>query len=138
MIYSDNSRLISFYTKSCRNNYYNLNDFDYITIYKTNELKKDLIYSLINTDWLINVDDIKHKSFEEIEEDCNVLENKINLLKEKINHNSPIYHNINNRIKLLQYKLSCLNEFLLTKKTEDKTITQNNFKEVSKCLYKNI
>lgn len=118
MIYSSNSFLVALYTKLSLNNY-NSND-DYITIPKS-KYNKTLIYSLITTDWLINYDDIKNKTDEEIEQICMEIENKIsklmdNSIKEKY------YCNINNKIRLLQYKLSCLTEYLSKKDNKNEII----------------
>lgn len=115
MIHSRNPRLISLYAKTNRNNSYT--DIDYITISKSSELNQSLMYALITTDWLINNEDIENKSIEEIKQECIDLENNIAILKDTTK-GRMINHNIIDRIKLLQYKLLCLNEYLSKKENE--------------------
>lgn len=98
MIHSQDPRLISLYAKYSRlrmkNSY---NDEDYITISKTKEMNKSLMYSLINADWLINSEDLKHKSREEIEQECIELEHKISSLKDS-QKEKRVSNNIDNKI----------------------------------------
>lgn len=118
MIYSENPKLISLYAFLQRHNSYN--DEDYITISKYKKGNKPKIYALINADWLINIDEINNKSIDEIENECIELENIIEELKNrKKERNTSI--SIDDRIKLLQYKLLCLHEYLSKKEIINKT-----------------
>ena len=115
MIYSNNPRLISLYTKFYLSNSSNsYDDNDYIIIHNSTDLNKSLIYAIISTDWLLNFDDIEKKSVEEIRKECLDLQNKIYELNERkkqmINH-----ENIDFKIKLYEYKLSCLKKLELNK-----------------------
>lgn len=115
MIYSKNPFLISLYTKICfNNNNSSYNDNDYITITKSTNLNKSLMYALISSDWLIDVEDLKNKSIEELHQDCIDLKNQICELnerrKQKISHGD-----IDFKIKLFEYKLSCISEIALNK-----------------------
>ncbi len=109
MIFSEDSKLISLYAR------FNLtkqtySDDDYITITKK-IINESLIYSLISTDWLINANDVNSKSVSDIEQEYIDLNNKISkLIEEK--STSPYKHKLDNKIKLYQYKLSCLKEYL--------------------------
>lgn len=121
MIYAQNVELRYLYVKFAQQSYYD--DEDYITISKYKKGNFSLLYALISADWLINVEDINNKTFEEIGEDCAILEREISELKirkqETGNHDT-----IDKRIKLLQYKLQCLSEFLVkqTGKNESQNI----------------
>jgi len=115
MIYSKNTYLVSLYAKfhliNSRSSY---NDNDYITISKSSDLNKSLIFALISTDWLLDAGYIEKKSIEEIQQECLDLQGKIHELYERrkqiINHEG-----IDFKIKLFEYKLSCLSEFTLDK-----------------------
>ena len=114
MIFSKNLRLVSLYTKFHLNNMINsYSDDDYITISKSSDLNKLRIYALISADWLLNASDLENKSIEELQQECVDLQNEISLLKEK--KKTKNYYEIGYRIKLLEYKLSCLSEFILGK-----------------------
>lgn len=128
MIYTKNSRLLSLYTKlSFSEIHYeaHYNDNDYITISKSKGKNNATIYALITTDWLINLDDLKTKSDEEIQQECTAIENEISKLKALKEEKEYSYYNIDNRIKLLQYKLFCLTEYLSKKDIQDKETQPN-------------
>lgn len=122
MIYSKNTRLISLYARFRFNNG-SYNDNDYITITNSNNLNKTFIYALISSDWLLNIEDLKNKSIEELQQECTNLQNKICELNEKrkqmINHGE-----IDFKIKLFEYKLSCLSEFTLNKENLGSNLEQ--------------
>ena len=115
MIYSKNPRLISLYARfHLNNNSKSYNDNDYITITKSSNLNKSLMYALISSDWLLNIEDLKNKSIEELQQECTNLQNKICELNEK--RKQMINHvDIDFKIKLFEYKLSCISEFALNK-----------------------
>lgn len=125
MIYSKNPRLISLYARlrfidNCSS--YNNNN-DYITITKSSNLNKSLMYALISSDWLLDIEDLKNKSIKELQQECTNLQNKICELNEKrkqmINHGE-----IDFKIKLFEYKLSCLSEFTLNKENLGSNLEQ--------------
>lgn len=112
MINSDNPRLISLYAKFNRStSSSSYDDEDYITISKDKEMNRDLIYALISADWLINYEDIKNKSTEEIKQDCIELENIIAELEKE----QRLSIKTKDKIKLLKYKLACLSKIKLQK-----------------------
>ncbi len=122
MIYSEDSRLISLYAR------FNLtkqtySDDDYITIAKRKSINKSLIYSLINADWIVNYDDIIDKSDTDLESECTELNNKISSLLEA-KEISLYKHKLENKIRLYQYKLLCLSEYL-NNRLEDTNNVEN-------------
>ena len=110
MIYSDEPRLISLYAKFNLNKQ-SYNDEDYLTFTKRKNSNKSLIYSLISADWIINYNEIADKSDSDLEQECNELSNRISSLIE-MKQNSPFKHKLEHKIKLYQYKLLCLSEYL--------------------------
>ena len=125
MIYSKNPHLVSLYAKFCLNSASSYSsDNDYITISKSSDSNKSLIYALISTDWLLDTGYIEKKSSEEIQQECLDLQNKIYELyerrKQMIN-----YGGIDFKIKLFEYKLSCLSEFTLDKVDSEKSLEQS-------------
>lgn len=130
MIYSKNPRLISLYARlRFINNSSSYNDNDYITITKSSNLNKSLMYALISSDWLLNIEDLQNKSIEELQQECTNLQNKICELNEKrkqmINHGD-----IDFKIKLFEYKLSCLSEFTLNKENLGSNLEQTTIGRV--------
>lgn len=124
MIFSEDSKLISLYARfNLTNQTYS--DDDYITITKRKSIDKSLIYSLISADWLINANDINSKSISDLEQEYIDLNNKISKLIEEKSTSSYKYK-IDNKIKLYQYKLSCLKEYL------DNRLKSNNIDNHSK------
>lgn len=119
MIYSKNLRLISFFAKfHLRPDVKLYSDDDYITILKSTNLNKSLIYALISTDWLLQLSTLENKSIEELQQDCTELQNKILELKER-KKQIPNNTDIDYRIKLYEYKLLCLSEYVQTKGQSD-------------------
>ena len=125
MIYSKNPHLVSLYAKfrlnSASSSY---SDNDYITISKSSDLNKSLIYAMISTEWLLDAGYIEKKSLEEIQQECLDLQNKIYELYER--RKQMISHvDIDFKIKLFEYKLSCLSEFILDKVDSEKNLEQS-------------
>ncbi len=108
MIYSEDSKLISLYTKFNRIKQ-SYSDDDYITITKRKPINKDLI----SADWIINAN-ISDKSVSDLEQEYNDLNIKIfKLIEAKA---TSLYKNkLDNKIRLYQYKLLCLKEYLDSK-----------------------
>ena len=68
----------------------------------------DIIVSLIiNSEWLINQDELDQKPPEEIDRECLNVQKEIDTLKQQ-----PQTEEIQNRIILLEYKLETIREFL--------------------------
>lgn len=130
MIYSKDAYLVSLYAKFHLNNSRSsYSDNDYITISKSSDLNKSLIFALISTDWLLDAGYIEKKSSEEIQQECLDLQNKIYGLyerrKQMINH-----MDIDFEIKLSEYKLSCLSEFALDKVDSERNLGQSTIERV--------
>lgn len=133
MSYSKNPRLMSLYARfRLNNNNKSYNDNDYITITKSSNLNKSLMYALISSDWLIDVEDLKNKSIEELHQDCIDLKNQICELNER--RKQMLSHgDIDLKIKLFEYKLSCISEFALNKENLGNDLEQ---KTIGKVLLK--
>ena len=128
MIYSKNPRLISLYARFRFNNG-SYNDNDYITIMNSNSLNKILIYDLISLDWLLNIEELKNKSIDELQKECMDLQNKICELSERKMH--MINHeDVDFKIKLFEYKLACLSEFTLNRVSLGRNFEQPTFERV--------
>lgn len=113
MIYSNDPRLISLHAKFNFNNS-PYKDNDYITITKSNNLNKSLIYALISTDWLLDIKTEEKKSLKELKQEYIDLQNKIYELNEKRKQMMNC-ESIDYKIKLFEYKLSCLAKITLSK-----------------------
>ena len=116
MTYSPSVALQSFFARfefvRTKNNVI-YNDEDYITISKRKKLGGRLIYALITEDWLINKDELENRTIEDINNECDELKKEIiRLLDIYEKDKSYTRHRIYDRIKLLRYKLSCLEEYL--------------------------
>ena len=86
---------------------------DYIILSRYKKGTTPYIRKLIHTPWLINEEEIEQKTITELEQDCIQV---IQMIKRK--------HDFNTK-KLLEYKLNCLEEYLLQRKL------QENIKEYS-------
>lgn len=85
-------------------------DEDYINISKYKKGNKALIFAILNTDWLLRLEDLENKTEDELEYEILCLQNNLNATKKKENSNNA--YNIENHIKLLEYKLSCLETYM--------------------------
>lgn len=129
MIYSNNPRLISLYTKlqHSKNKY---KDNDYIPITKSTSINESQIYALLSADWLLDMEVVRNKSLEELREECDNLQNQIARLNETRN-NAVNPTNLDNKIRLLKYKLSNLIEITLTKADSSKILATPRIEEVN-------
>lgn len=114
MRYSQNPQLLSLFAKLNLNTPYN--DEDYINISKRKKENRTLIYALVSAEWILNLEELENKSPEELEKECFDLQNRINVIKS--NKNKKHLTETTGRLHLLEYKLTCLSEFLLSKKDE--------------------
>ena len=68
----------------------------------------DIIVALIiNSDWLVNQDELEKKTIEEIDQECLNTQQQIDTLKQQ-----PQTEETQNRIILLEYKLETIREYL--------------------------
>lgn len=138
MIYSSSVPLQAYYAMfefiRTKNNII-YNDEDYITISKRKKANDRLIYALITEDWLINKDEIESKTTKDIKNECNGLKKEIlRLLDIYEQDKTYIRHRVSGRVKLLRYKLSCLEEYC---KNMENTY-QDSEQQDNTCLKKKV
>ena len=133
MIYSKSFRMVSLHAKCQRNKIHTkLNDEDYITINKIKKgskkesVNKELIYDIITSDWIINAEEIENKSNETLEKELQNIESEIQKLNIKLTKNAFSKSDIISRIKLLEYKYTCINDYLINKKNTGKSKKMTN------------
>ena len=118
MIYSNSFRMVSAFAKYQRYlRKYSHSDEEFITIYKCEKgnkkpINNELIYDIITADWIINMDEIQIKSRETLLEELMSLEYQIEELKEKLKSSDFFNFDLNNKIQLLSYKKTCLENYL--------------------------
>lgn len=120
MIYDTRTEFTDLYSrKICK---VELNDDDeYIVIRKSSEKNKNIMYEILKADWLIKKEELDKMSIEEIEAKKNSDECHLEMLKDYRARGS--YMKLDNRIKLLEYKLECLDEYLINRKGKVKMKT---------------
>ncbi len=106
MVYSSRTRLFFLYSHLNLKEY---NDNDYINISKYKEGNGAFIFEILNTSWILKLEDLENKSNEELEYDIFSLQSKIEDAKKKITPSNM--HHLANDIKLLEYKLSGLEDY---------------------------
>ena len=109
MIYPHHPNLVSLYARLDLMGEYS--DDDYINIPKCKQDNKYLIFEILNTNWLLKLDDLENKTEEELEYEKFCLQNEISNMKKSIKSSNAYYANDN--IKLLEYKLLCLEDYML-------------------------
>lgn len=116
MIYTKDARLLSLYAKLKRTELKsgNFDDEDYVVIQKISDSNKSLIASILESDWLLKINELDEMSTELVEAKKNTLECQLRILKED-NEKYP-HLKFDDRIKLLEYKLECLDEYLVNRK----------------------
>lgn len=110
MRYSNKPRLMALYNRV--DIYSNGDKFVTIVNEKGNSV---LIYDLITADWLIDYEDLQSKIRLEIEEECSKVKNRIITLEEEIKRRKQNNFSISElgyKLKLYQYKLSCLKKYI--------------------------
>jgi len=130
MIYSENQQLISLYATYARQQLKsNLHNESFITFDKSKKDNKQIIYALLNADWILNIEDLENKSVEELEQVVIDLDYKIQklLLKENSCSNKGA---LKNRIKLLKYKLSCIKDYL-SENMKESIVTNEKTRKLS-------
>lgn len=109
MLFSNDKRLVNLYMKTDFNG---ISDEEYITISRFKDGCDIIVSLIINSDWLINEEVLSNMSEEDIHIECLLTENKIFNLKKLYQTEE-----IENKIILLEYKLSTLREYLDKNKT---------------------
>ena len=107
MMYTHRPSLVSLYAQL--NFLGECSDDDYINISKYKNGNKHLIFEILNANWILKLEDLEDKTEEELEYEKLCLQNKIDEMKKKIKSNA--YYSSYN-IKLLEYKLSCLEDYM--------------------------
>ena len=120
MIYSKRPRLIGLYSMMSFKNELN-NDEEYITITKSSELNKLRMYEILEADWLIKKEELDEMSLELVDAKKNTDECQLKILKD----NKAKYPHLkfDDKIKLLEYKLESLDEYLVNRKGKVKKKT---------------
>lgn len=105
MLFEKDKRLINLYMRTDFSQIDDLNKYIQISRFKDG---CDIIVALIiNSDWLVNQDELEQKPPEEIDQECLNVQKEIETLKQQ-----PQTEEIQNRIILLEYKLETIREFL--------------------------
>lgn len=105
MLFEKDKRLINLYMRTDFSQIDDLNKYIQISRFKDG---CDIIVALIiNSDWLVNQDELEQKPPEEIDQECLNVQKEIDTLKQQ-----PQTEEIQNRIILLEYKLETIREFL--------------------------
>lgn len=105
MLFEKDKRLINLYMRTDFSQIDDLNKYIQTSRFKDG---CDIIVALIiNSDWLVNQDELEQKTPEEIDQECLNVQKEINTLKQQ-----PQTEEIQNRIILLEYKLETIREFL--------------------------
>ena len=105
MLFEKDKRLINLYMRTDFSQIDDLNKYIQISRFKDG---CDIIVALIiNSDWLVNQDELEKKTIEEIDQECLNTQQQIDALKQQ-----PQTEEIQNRIILLEYKLETIREFL--------------------------
>ena len=97
------------------------NDEDYIIISKSSEKNKDIMHEILKADWLIKKEELDNMTIEEIETRMNVDECRLERLKNYRTRGS--YMKLDDIILLLEYKIKCLNEYLVNRKGKVKKLS---------------
>ncbi len=114
MIYSNSPLLISLYAQYNFNNGYS--EDDYINISKYKKGNESLIFAILNANWLLKLEDLENKDEEELEYERFCLQSKIDDMKKKLD--SSNFESLSNSIKLFEYQLECLDEYIQSKTNE--------------------
>lgn len=123
MVYTKDARLLSLYAKLKRAELKggSFDDEDYVLICKTSDLNKSLMYSILESDWLLNINELDEMSTELVEAKRKNDECQLRILKED-NEKYP-HLKFDDKIKLLEYKLESLDEYLVNRKGKVKKKT---------------
>jgi len=120
MIYSNKIRLISLSSIMSFRQELNNNE-EYITIRKTSDLNKSTMYEILEADWLLKANELDEMSIELVEAKKKSDECQLQVVKE-LKEKYP-YLRLNNKIKLLEYKIESLNEYLVNREGKVKKLS---------------
>lgn len=123
MIYSKDARFLSLYAKLKRAELKggSFDGEDYVLICKTSDPNKSLMYSILESDWLLNINELDEMCIELVEAKKETDECQLQILKD--NKVKYPHLKLDDRIKLLEYKLECLNEYLVNRKSKIKKLS---------------
>ena len=120
MIHDRRTEFIDLYSrKICRDGLNN--DEDYIIISKSSEKNKDIMHEILKADWLIKKEELDNMTIEEIEIKKSEDECRLERLKNYRTRGS--YMKLDGIILLLEYKIKCLNEYLVNRKGKVKKLS---------------
>jgi len=120
MIHDKRTEFTDLYSrKICRDGLNN--DEEYIIIRKSSEKNKNIMYEILKADWLIKKEELDNMSIEEIEEKKKEDECRLERLKYYRTRNS--YMKLDDIILLLEYKIKCLDEYLVNRKGKVKKLS---------------
>lgn len=97
------------------------NDEDYIIISKSSEKNKDIMHEILKADWLIKKEELDNITIEEIEIKKSEDECRLERLKNYRTRGS--YMKLDDIILLLEYKIKCLDEYLVNRKGKLKKLS---------------
>ena len=123
MVYTKDARFLSLYAKLKRAELKggSFDDEDYVLICKTSDLNKSLMYSILESDWLLNINQLDEMSTELVEAKKNADECQLRILKDD---KAKYPHlKLDDRIKLLEHKINSLNEYLVNRKSNVKKLS---------------
>lgn len=104
MLFEEDKRLINLYMRTDFSQIDDLNKYMQISRFKDG---CDIIVALIiNSDWLVNEEELEKKTPEEIDQECLNTQRQIEELKKQQTEQAE------NRIILLEYKLETIREYL--------------------------
>lgn len=109
MLYEDDPRLVKF---AMGIDFSQIDDLDkYMQISRFKDGCEIIVFLIIDSYWLINQEELDNKTSSELEEECFMLEQKINFLKQQKTKSAY------NRLILLQHRLNTILEYLNKNKT---------------------
>lgn len=123
MIYSPSFRLVDLYVK-CHSSekFCSFAEDDWITITKFKPSNKALMFELISADWLLDVETVAAKTIEELKQDYIDAYNEICRLDLSESQSIGLTGE-SDRKKLLEHKLSCLDDIILSRSNSEEQVT---------------
>lgn len=110
MLFESDKRLVNLYM---RTNFSQIDDLNkYVQISRFKDGCDIIVYLIITSDWLVNQEELEQQTFEEIDQECLYTEQEIKRLEQE-----PQTERTQNKIRLLEYKLNTIREFLDKNKT---------------------
>ena len=110
MLFENDRRLVNLYMRTDFSHIDDLNK--YVQISRFKDGCDIIVYLIITSDWLVNQEELEQKTFKEIDQECLDVEKEIRYLQQQ-----PKTDRTENKIRLLEYKLNTIREFLDKNKT---------------------